>query len=118
MHFTVGDVMRNLILIIIEVMNVEVDILSANAVRVSWDSINIPEVTGYTVYYTKTRYRTDKIQNEDMAINLTSSLNSLVFIYDDEYRFQVIAVADLEGIVMRGQRSTLVESPNGEMEFS
>ena len=36
------------------VMNVEVEVVSASSVRVSWDSLDIPEITGYIVYYSQT----------------------------------------------------------------
>lgn len=93
-------------------MNVQLDMLSANAVRVSWDSIDIPEITGYNVYYAKIR-----APNEEMTMSFPSSSNSVVFVYNARYRFQVMAVADLGGTVFAGQRSVPVEFPVGELEF-
>ena len=78
------------------VMNVEVEITSATSVRVSWDRLDIPEITGYIVYYSQ-RQRDIKhifsLKNSVIIDNLLS---------DVEYQFEVVAVAELDGDVVTG----------------
>ena len=86
-------------------MNVVVEIVSDTSVRVSWDSVDIPEITGYTVYYSQTGNR--KRQSEE-SITVPSSDNSVVIeglLNNVEYQFQVVAIAELDGDVIIGQRS-------------
>ena len=93
------------LLFIALVMNVEVEVVSDTSVRVSWDSVDIPEITGYTVYYSQTGNR--KRQNEE-SITVPSSDNSVVIeslLNNMEYQFQVVAIAELDGDVIIGQRS-------------
>ena len=88
------------------VMNVEVEVVSDTSVRVSWNSVDIPEITGYTVYYNQTGNR--KRQSEE-SITVPSSDNSVVIeglLNNVEYQFQVAAIAELDGDVIVGQRST------------
>ena len=87
-------------------MNVEVEVISDSSVRVSWDSVDIPEITGYIVYYSQTGNR--KRQSEE-SITVPSSDNSVVIeglLNNVEYQFQVVAIAELDGDVIMGQRST------------
>ena len=89
------------------VMNLEVEVVSDTSVRVSWDSVDIPEITGYIVYYSQTGNR--KRQSEE-SITVPSSDNSVVIeglLNNAEYQFQVAAIAELDGDVIMGQRSLL-----------
>ena len=84
------------------VMNVEVETASSGSVRVSWDSLNIPEITGYIVYYNQ-KGSTD-------FINVTVPTNSAVIdglMNNVEYQFQVAAIADHDGAVIIGERSAV-----------
>ena len=86
-------------------MNVELEVVSDTSVRVSWDSVDIPEITGYTVYYSQTGSR--KRQSEE-SITVPSSDNSVVIeglLNNVEYQFQVVVIAELDGDVIMGQRS-------------
>ena len=86
-------------------INVEVEIVFDTSVRVSWDSVDIPEITGYTVYYSQTGNR--KRQSEEF-ITVNSSVTSVVIeglLNNVEYQFQVVAIAELDGNVIMGQRS-------------
>ena len=86
------------------VVNVEVELVSDDSVRVSWDSVDLPEITGYTVYYRQTTE-----ENEEFT-TLTNTMNSVLIgnlVTNVEYQFQVVAIAELDGEVMIGQRSTL-----------
>ena len=88
------------------VMNVEVEVVSDTSVRVLWDSVDIPEITGYTVYYSQTGNR--KRQSEE-SVTVPSSDNSVVIeglLNNVEYQFQVVAIAELDGDVITGQRSS------------
>ena len=89
-------------------MNLVVEVVSDTSVRVSWDSVDIPEITGYTVYYSQTGNR--KRQSEE-SITVPSSDNSVVIeglLNNVEYQFQVVAIAELDdGDVFTGLRSLL-----------
>ena len=90
-------------------MNVQVELVSASSVRVSWDSLDIPEITGYIVYYSQTESVSRKRQDEG-SVTVSSSVTTVVI--EDlssnvEYQFQVVAIAELDGEVVMGQRSTL-----------
>ena len=85
--------------------NVEVEVVSDTSVRVSWDSVDIPEITGYTVYYNQTGNR--KRQSEE-SITVPISDNSVVIeglLNNVEYQFQVAAIAEVDGETIVGQRS-------------
>ena len=85
------------------VMNVRVEELTSTSVRVSWDRIDIMEITNYTVYYSAT--------GNEQSVTVPSSQNSVVvddLLSDVDYQFQVAAVALLYGDVrVMGQRSEL-----------
>ena len=81
-------------------MNVEVEVISAGSVKVSWDCLDIPEITGYIVYYNQT--------GNTQSVNVTSSTNSVLIdglMNNVEYQFQVAAIAELDGDVVIGVRS-------------
>ena len=85
------------------VINVEVEEASAGTVRVSWDSLDIPEITGYIVYYSQT--------GNTQTRNVTTSTNSVVIdglMNNVEYQFQVAAIAEQDGDLILGERSTLI----------
>ena len=80
------------------VMNVEVDITSATSVRVSWDRLDIPEITGYIVYYSQR-------QRDITENNIFSHENSVIIdnlLTDVEYQFEVVAMAELDGDITTG----------------
>ena len=79
------------------------EVLSATSVQVSLDRLDIPEITGYKVYYSQTG-------NSEMVNTLPSSENSLIIenlLTDMEYQFQVVAVVELDGDVVMGERSNV-----------
>ena len=67
----------------------------------SWELLDIPEITGYIVYYSQTN------NGEDIIVNVSSS-TSVVVVTDltsgMEYQFEVVAVAELDGDVVIGER--------------
>ena len=83
------------------ITQLEFDILSATSVRVSWNRLNIPEITGYIVYYSQK-------SNAELSVNISSPDTSVIIynlISDIQYQFEVVAVAKLNGDVVIGQRS-------------
>ena len=79
------------------------EVLSATSIRVSWDRLDISEITGYIVYYSQTG-------NSEMVTRVPSSENSVTIenlFTDMEYQFQVVAVAELNGDVVMGERSNV-----------
>ena len=84
-------------------MVIQLEVLSATSVRVSWELLDIPEVTGYIVYYSQTNNG-----EKDTIINVSSS-TSVVVVTDltsgMEYQFEVVAVAELDGDAVMGERS-------------
>ena len=73
-------------------------------VRVSWDRLDIPEITSYVVYYSR-----QSAIEESLSVNVSSSEKSVII--DDlmtgvEYQFQVVAEAQLiNGEILVGERS-------------
>ena len=94
-----GDILH---LYIALVKILEIEVLSGTSIKVSWDRLETPEITRYVVYYRLTRNCISPSQNttssEDYLI-----LNDLV--EGAEYRFEVVAVAELHGEVVMGERS-------------
>ena len=82
--------------IIAMVINITVMATSATSVRVSWERLDIPEITGYIVYYSQTG--NSEMVTIERSVSVQSSQNS-VMIYnlltDVEYQFQTVAFAEL-----------------------
>jgi hypothetical protein len=90
-------------------MNVVVEVVSTTSVKVSWKNIiDIPEITGYTVYYSQTGNK--KRQSGEKSMTASSSANSVVIeglVKNVEYEFEVVALVELNGVVvLMGERST------------
>ena len=84
------------------VVNVEVEAVSDDSVKVSWDSVNLPEITGYTIYYSWTGNTRKSQVPQSVHFTIIDSLATNVV-----YQFQVSAIAELNGKVIEGQRSTI-----------
>jgi hypothetical protein len=101
-------------------VKVDVEIVSATSVLVSWVGIDIPETTEYTVYY----QREDR--NEPYGPIIVPSSNYSVVIEDlvnnMEYKFQVEAMFMVDGGAIRGQRSLpsarVVVLPSGKSAWA
>ena len=91
------------------VINIMVMATSATSVRVSWDRLAIPEITGYIIYYSQTG--NSEMVTIETSVSVPSSQNS-VMIYnlltDVEYQCQMVAFAELEGEMATGQRSARI----------
>jgi hypothetical protein len=90
------------------VMNVEVEVVSTTSVKVSWKNIiDIPEITGYTVYYSQMGNK--KRQTGEKFMTVSSSAYSVVIgglANNAEYEFEVVAIVELNGVVvLMGERS-------------
>ena len=82
-------------------MNVEVEISSATSARVSWDRLDIPEITGYIVYYSQRQRDIKHIFSLENSVIIDNLLS------DVEYQFEVVAVAELDGDVVTGDSETV-----------
>ena len=91
------------------VMNITVLLLSATSLRVSWDRLDIPEITGYIVYYSQTG--NSEMVTIETSVTVVGSEETFVVIDNlrsgVEYQFQVVAVAELDGDVVMGERSAM-----------
>ncbi len=103
------------------VMNVEVEVVSDDSIRVSWDSIGLPEITGYVVHYSPTRG--DSVI-EEHTVKL-SNINSVLLgclMTEIEYLVQVTGLAKVDGDLIIGDSANLFYSmvylPESKMNFS
>ena len=81
------------------VVNTMIEIVSSTSVRVSWDRLDIPEITGYIVYYSQTG-NSEMVTSTERSINVSNSTNFVVvpsLVISAEYQFEVVAVAELNG---------------------
>ena len=88
------------------VVNVELDMISSTSLRVSWDRLDIPKITRYIVYYSQTG-------NSEMvaSVDVSGSENSVIIedlMSNIQYQFEVVAVAEVKGDVVMGERSNHV----------
>ena len=84
--------------------------VSATSVRVSWDRIALPEITGYTVYYSQTGNRQRQQQSGEESVTVPSSASSVVIgglESNVQYQFQVAAIVLKGGIVRFSERSNM-----------
>jgi hypothetical protein len=92
-----------LLLIAIVVMNVEVEVLSADSVRVSWDSVKIPQpslylLRAYVVNYSPIEQESGGASMKTVPIFVTSAhIEGLA--YNFTYQFQVLVSVDIKGEV-------------------
>ena len=94
----------------LQLMNVVVEVVSATSVRVSWDRIALPEITGYTVYYSQTGNRQRQQQSGEESVTVPSSASSVVIgglESNVQYQFQVVAIVLKGGIVRFSERSNM-----------
>ena len=101
-------------------MGVDVKILTDTSVRVSWERIlNIPEITHYTVFYSRAGSRKRQAAGEQSR-NASSS-NSSVYIEGlsggaRSYQFVVVAVAIVDNVEILGERPANLPSSDGGNE--
>ena len=82
------------------VTNVQVEQITENSVRVSWDAISLPEVTRYRVFYSPIESRKRQVMGELMVEVQGREQTSVVIedlVSSVQYQFQVVAIAVLHG---------------------
>ena len=92
------------------VSDVVVTVLTATSVNISWDPLPLPEITQYTVYYSQTGNREGQMNESNIVVS--SFENSVVItglITGVVYRFQVMAQALVDGMIVLGERSLLTD---------
>ncbi len=96
--------MMYLIILAAEVMNIIVESITETSVRVSWNSTESLGITGYIIYYKLT---SDKGMNEK-NMTVEGSVYSVIItdlVVGNEYEFEVVAVAIVDGVLVSGFRS-------------
>ena len=89
-----------LIQIAVEMTNVKV--VSASSVRVTWVSVDIPEITNYTVYY-----QTGNMERESVTVPSTTNSKMIEgLVTNEEYQFQVAATVLDGGVATEQNIST------------
>ena len=86
----------------------DVEILTDTSVRVSWERIlNVPEITHYTVFYSRAGSRKRQVAGEDSR-NVPSTEDSVVIRNLNggvrSYQFFVLAVATVDNVEIPGER--------------
>ena len=105
-----------------KVMNVQVELVSDSSVRVSWEIINNPMITNYTVHYFLNV--TEDFEAEvNESIIVPSSVNSVMIGNLTEfnitnYQFQVAATAEINGEVIMGERSDATSTTSTQMSMA
>ncbi len=99
-------------------MNVEVEVVSDDSVRVSWDSIDLPEITGYVVHYSLTRGDNTTIERSVKVSNANSVLIGFL-VTEMEYLFQVSALGEDGDVLIIGSPAnfsySIVYTAEGKM---
>ncbi len=82
------------------------EIVTSISVRVSWDAINFPGISGYIVYYS---LRANRSKQAEESVDVPGSSANMVLIEDlvngAEYQFTVVALANLDGANISGSRA-------------
>ena len=88
-------------------MEVQLEIVTDTSVRVSWERIlNIPEITNYTVFYSRAGRQDDSERNKTVAMTEESVVIENLSGGARLYQFFVIAVATVNNVTMiLGERS-------------
>ena len=76
------------------VKNVRVKRLSPTAVRVLWNSVAIPEITGYIVYYSETKGKFElsiTVDSSNTSVDIEGLLENI------KYHFWVAVIASVNG---------------------
>ncbi len=85
----------------------DIEVVNDTSIRVSWDPITDPGISGYIILYTTT-----SVGNDTQQKNITSTEPLLVLISGlspgVEYQFQVQAVVEVDGEAFLGEKSRSV----------
>ena len=88
------------------VVNVEIDMISSTSLRVSWDRLDIPEITRYIIYYSQTG-NSEMVASVDVSVS-ENSVTIEDLMSNIQYQFEVVGVAEVEGATLMGERSNHV----------
>jgi hypothetical protein len=91
-----------LLLLAIFVMNVKVEVLSAGSVRVSWDSVEIPQPSLYMLQAYVVNYTLIGTGSRAFMMTVPISITSALIeglAYNMPYQFQVLVSVDIKGEV-------------------
>lgn len=97
-------------------MNIQVSVISATSVKVSWDSIEMLKSTEYRLYGYKVYYnqkRSIKKQQLEGSVTIPSYENNALIedlISNRVYQFQVETIFEVDREVVMGMRSPTVEA--------
>ena len=86
------------------VNNVVVIVLTNTSIRVSWDRLQISDIT-YLILYSQTRKQ--ETESTRVVPSNERSMEIKGLITGAEYKFQVVAQADVDGEIIVGKRSLL-----------
>ncbi len=97
-----------------QVSNAEVEVVSGTSIRVSWDPITDPGISGYIILYTSLHVG-DGNTIQQKSITSTEPLPVLISGLSPgvEYQFQVQAVVVADGEVFLGESSAIVSATIG-----
>ncbi len=97
-----------------QVSNAEVVVVSGKSIRISWDPITDPRISGYIILYTSLHV-CDGNTIQQKNITSTEPLPVLISGLSPgvEYQFQVQAVVEVDGKVFLGESSEIVNATIG-----
>ena len=103
-------------------MKVQLEIVTDTSVRVSWERIlNIPEITHYTVFYSRAGRQDDPEQNKTVAMTEESLVIQNLSGGARSYQFVVIAIATVNNTTeILGERTIAITLPpptDGGMDY-
>ena len=98
---------------ILVVVNIEVMVVSDSSVRVSWETPDINNITGYTVigytvYYSLVYKKMENQSAENEIVIYGNSVNSINIDHlknNRKYQFQVAVIAEIGEVFVTGERS-------------
>ena len=101
----------------------DVEIVTDTSARVSWERIlNIPEITHYTVFYSRAGKQDDLEHYMNIAVTEDTVVIGNLSGDARSYQFAVVAVATVDNVEILGERSITVLLPtltpsNGGMYY-
>ena len=86
----------------------DVEILTDTLVRVYWERIlNIPEITHYTMFYSKSGRQDDPEQYKSITMTEDTEVIGSLSGGARSYQFVVVAVATVNNVEISGERPTI-----------
>lgn len=88
-----------------KVESIEAEALSATSARVTWEPVDVAEVTGYLVYYRPLVAVRLDLEGEEKVPKTDSSVVIRNLMSNVEYWFEVAAVVEVNGRTLTGERT-------------